>query len=70
MEKINMTQQSKVGRLRMFRFEKDGKSEFKVHVDLEDGTTLEAKAFQNNSDGGRVYWAGNVFKVETEEVKF
>lgn len=65
-----MTQQSKVGRLRMFRFEKDGKNEFKIHIDLEDGTTLEAKAFQNQSDNGKVYWAGNVFKVESEEVKF
>jgi hypothetical protein len=61
-----MSNQTKVGRVRVFRFTKDGKTELKVHVDFEDGTTIEGKAFENVSGNQTKYWAGNMYKVEAK----
>jgi hypothetical protein len=62
-----MNNQIKVGRVRVFRFTKDGKTELKVHVDLEDGTMIEGKAFENVSGSGTKYWAGNIYDVTVKK---
>lgn len=61
-----MSNQTKVGRVRVFRFTNEGKTELKVFVDLEDGTTIEGKAFENISGTNTKYWAGNMFAVKAK----
>lgn len=67
-----MSQQIKAGRVRLFKYVQDGKTTFKVHLDMEDGTKIEGKIFPNVGANDQIYYGGNVYftdKIENKETK-
>ena len=59
-----MSQQVKAGRIRMFKYDENGKTTFKLHLDLEDGRKIEGKIFPNVGANDQIYYGGNVYFVD------
>jgi hypothetical protein len=56
--------QVKAGRIRMFKYDENGKTTFKLHLDLEDGRKIEGKIFPNVGANDQIYYGGNVYFVD------
>ena len=61
--------QVKAGRIRMFAYQENGKTTYKLHLDLEDGRKIEGKIFPNVGANNQIYYGGNVYFVDVPKVE-